>query len=274
MTNIILKEILVKYERRLEVFKDRKKEREMIEKLIRKKVSDNNKIIHILEAGCGRRWPYKLEGIPYVLTGVDIDKRALEMRKNTLADLDIAIEGDLTWINLDADKYDVIYCEFVLEHIKRADLVIKNFAKWVKPNGIIIIKIPDRNSVKGYITRITPFWFHIFFHRYILGSKFAGKPGYNPYKTYFHPIVSRSGLRDFCNENNNIDLEAEYGCCYRGPKSGLIIAMIKIFAKIISIISFGFLNCKHNDLLFILRKKDRVLKAAKSNRIDSALTIA
>jgi len=242
-------------ERYLELIEDRRQEHEIIERLIRKKAS-NSEPIHILEAGCGRKWPIRLEGIQYILTGVDTDKDALEIRKNTVADLHETIEGDLCSVDLGADRFDVIYCSFVLEHIKRADFVMKNFVKWAKPDGIIIIKVPDPRSVQGYITRITPHWFHVFYVRFILGNKNAGKPGYWPYPTYYHPIVSRSGIRCFCNDGgNNIVLHAEYGDGYHRPGQGYTKTLIHMFKKVINMISIGILSDKHTNLLFILRKK-------------------
>jgi len=242
-------------ERYLELIEDHRQEHEVIEKLIRKKAS-NSEPVHILEAGCGRKWPITLEGIQYFLTGIDIDKDALEIRKNSLCDLHETIEGDLCSVDLGADRFDVIYCSFVLEHIKRADIVIKNFVTWAKPDGIIIIKIPDPHSVQGYITRITPHWFHVFYYRFILGRKNAGKPGYPPYPTFYHPIVSRSGIRCFCNdERNNIALDAEYGDGYLRPGRGSMKTLIHMFKKVINIISIGFLSDQHTNLLLIMRKK-------------------
>lgn len=243
-------------ERYFELIEDSKQEHEIIERLIRKKAS-NSEPIHILEAGCGRRWPFRLEGIQYNLTCVDMDKDALEVRENTLSDLHETIEGDLCSIDLGADRYDVIYSSFVLEHIKRADLVMKNFVRWAKPNGIIIIKVPDANSVGGYITRITPHWFHIFYYRFILGNKDAGTPGYGPYPTYYHSIISRSGMRDFCNDrNNNIVLDVEYRSGFFRPGRGAMKILIHIIERVINIISLGSLSIKHSRLLYILRKKN------------------
>ena len=243
-------------EKYLELIEEQIQEHEIIERFIRKMVS-NDEPLQILEAGCGKRWPFKLEGIQHTLTGIDIDKDALEIRKNSVADLHETIEGDLYSVELEADSYDVIYCSFVLEHIKKADLVIENFVKWAKPNGIIIIKIPDPFSVQGYITRISPHWFHVFYYRFILGKKNTGKPGYGPYPTYYNPIVSRSGIHNFCNDvRNNITLEVEYGDGYFRPGRGFWKTLICIFKKGITIISFGVLTDKHTNLLYILRKKN------------------
>ena len=211
--------------------------------------------MHILEAGCGRKWPFQLEGINYILTGVDMDKAALDIRKNVLSDLHESIEGDLCLLDLGEDRFDVIYCSYVLEHIEKADVVLNNFVKWIKPNGIIIIKVPDPDSVHGYITRITPHWFHVFFYRFVQKKKNAGKPGYPPYPTYYNPVISRKGMRLFCN-NTNVVLDAEYGGGFFRPGKGALKPLIQIFKKFINIISIGVLSSKHSSLIYILSKKN------------------
>jgi SAM-dependent methyltransferase len=227
-------------------------EHDMIESIIKNKASKNEPI-HILEAGCGRRWPFRLEGIQYVLTGVDMDKEALEARKNTLSDLHETIEGNLCSVDLGTDRFDVIYSSYVLEHIKNADKVLENFARWVKPNGIIIIRIPDPCSVYGFFARITPHWFHVLYYRF-MGDKNAGKPGYAPYPTYYHPIVSRSGIHKFChNHDNGMVLDSEYGIDFK-PGQGVKKTLIQIIKKATNVISFGALSNRHTNLLYVIRK--------------------
>ncbi len=239
----------------LKLIESSRQEDEIIETHIKNKASDNGPI-QILEAGCGNHWPYSLGGIQYILTGVDMDKKALEIRKNTLSDLDEAIEGDLCSVDLGADRFDVVYCSFVLEHIQDADKVLDNFIKWTKENGIIIIKIPDPYSVAGFITRITPHWFHVFYHRYFLEIENAGKPGYAPYPTFYHPIVSRKGIHSLCdNRNGTVILDAEYGDGYVRQGQGAKKMLIHIIKKTVSILSIGFLSCKHSRLIYVIRKK-------------------
>src|SRR5690606_33965359 len=131
----------------------------------------------ILEAGCGNSWQLKLPGVKYVLTGVDLNEDALRIRKCERKDLDGVIHGDLRTVALDADQYDVIYNSFVLEHVQQAEHVLSNFCRWLKPGGILILRIPDPKSVYGFLSRLTPFWFHVFYKRFIAGIKTAGKPG-------------------------------------------------------------------------------------------------
>lgn len=241
----------------LKLIKNKNQESELIENILKQKTRDNEPL-QILEAGCGRKWPYNFKGLNYRLTGLDLDKAALEIRKNTQGDLDEIIEGDLSSVDLEENKYDAIYSSFVLEHIKDADVVIKNFIKWLKPDGIIILKLPDPYSAHGYITRISPFWFHIFYHRFIVGRKNAGKPGYGPYPTYYHPVISRKGMREFCNDkNNNVEIISEYGYEYSIHGKVFLKRLVNLFSKALNILSFGKLISRHVNILFILRKQEK-----------------
>ena len=112
--------------------------------------------LEILEAGCGRRWPLNLGDTNYRLMGVDLDETALSIRKSVVKDLDETILGDLRHVDLDENTYDIIYNSCVLEHIDNAKVVLQNFAKWLKPEGLLILRFPDRNSVYGFFTRINP----------------------------------------------------------------------------------------------------------------------
>lgn len=226
---------------------------EIMESHIRQKAVSGAPL-HILEAGCGRNWMLKLEGIRYVLTGVDLDRAALEVRKTTLKDLDEIFEGDLRYVDLGENRFDVIYNSFVLEHIEGAEVALRNFVKWLKPDGLIIIRIPDPNCVYGFITRISPHWFHVFYYRRIFGYQDAGKPGHAPYRAYYDPVVSRKGIRRFCQENN-LTIEAEYGEGYLKVGSGITQVLINLFTRMAHVLSLGFLSFQHTGLLYVLHKE-------------------
>jgi ubiquinone/menaquinone biosynthesis C-methylase UbiE len=125
------------------------------------------------------------------LTGIDLDEKALEIRENITKDLDETILGDLTKLDLEANKFDAIYSSYVLEHIDHAELVMQKFCQWLKPGGLNLLQIPDRDSVFGLITRTTPFFLHVLYKQYIQGNRNAGLPGCEPYPTYYHKVVSR-----------------------------------------------------------------------------------
>lgn len=209
--------------------------------------------IDILEAGCGQRWLLKLDGKRYRLVGVDLDKDALEIRRNVKKDLDEAICGDLRTISFGDRRFDVVYSAFVLEHITGAEDVLARMTDWLKPDGIIIIEIPDPDSVKGRVTKLTPHWFHIFYYRYILGKKTAGLPGYGPYRTIYDPVVSRQGIADFC-RRHGLRVESEYAFRTDGPSNPLKRAFVASITRLTSWLTLGTFSDKHADLLYVLRK--------------------
>ena len=65
--------------------------------------------MHIPEAGYGQFWPLDLKDIQFTLTGTDIDKDVLLLRKAKHNDLSEMIVGDLRFLDLEKHKYDVIY---------------------------------------------------------------------------------------------------------------------------------------------------------------------
>jgi len=237
---------------KLKMFDSEDQEVRLLEEHV-KKLFDGKSRLEILEAGCGRNWPLQLDGIKYRLTGVDIDHKALESRVNNVKDLDEAIVGDLRYLDLGSRKFDVIYNSFVLEHVENAGLVLEHFNHWLKPGGLLILKIPDRNTVFGFLTKITPFWFHVAYYKYVLGRKHAGKPGFGPYPTYYDQIVSRNGVREFSN-SHHLAINEEYGFCTYQAEKGIRTLLVLIVAIMISALSLGTLPWTHNNLTYVLKK--------------------
>jgi SAM-dependent methyltransferase len=237
----------------LRLTNSRQHEKEIIESCILGSIDYTAEVVEILEAGCGRQWPLDLKKLNYRLTGIDIDDTALSYRKNQQKDLDVAISGDLLDVELNEQSFDVIYCSFVLEHIQGAELAMKNFCKWLRPNGLLILKIPDPESVQGWITRNTPHWFHVLYYRYIVRSKYAGKQGFAPYPVYYDAIVSLQGVRAFC-ATFNFSVIAEYGDGYLRPGKGMMKVLVHSVKHFLSLLSLRRLSARHPNLLLILKK--------------------
>jgi SAM-dependent methyltransferase len=208
--------------------------------------------LNILEAGCGISWALDLDGVEYALTGVDLDKNALDIRKDRERDLDIAILGDLRNVCLQQSKFDVIYNSYVLEHIDGAEDVLENFIRWLNPGGILILRIPNRDSARGFLTRITPFWFHILYVKYIQGDETAGRPGHAPFPTFFDKIVSRNGIHEFC-KNKNLVIEEEYGGGI-GRKNSLFPLIERIVCWVLHMGSLKRLSFNYPVLIYVIKK--------------------
>lgn len=212
--------------------------------------------LEILEAGCGLDWPLDLAGVDYRLTGIDLDAAALQKRVETVGDLTEAIIGDLTVpATIPPGRYDVIYSSFVLEHIHDAEGAIVNMVNGLKPGGLLVLRIPDRDSVYGWTTRRMPFQVHIAYYRYFVRYPDAGKPGHSPFPTYYAPLISRDGIRDFC-ERSGCSILEERGHTYYVRGAGMRVRVARMYAKALWALSFGALAWRHNNLTYVLRKSD------------------
>jgi SAM-dependent methyltransferase len=207
----------------------------------------------VLEAGCGQKWGLDLGGMDLHITGVDLDEESMRIRRDNEGDLDEAIVGDLRTVDLGDRRFDLVYSSFVLEHVSGAERVLDRFVEWLNPGGVIVLRIPDRETVFGFIANHTPFWLHVAYWKYILRQGNAGKPGHGPFPTFYDAVVSRRGIHRFC-QSRGLRIGAEYGSNYYLKRLGRMGPLVHLVLKGIGAASFGRLSADHNNLLFVLEK--------------------
>jgi len=221
---------------------------------IQDKFKNSSDTIKILEAGCGRRWYLDIKELDCEITGLDISPEALEIRKTKKQDLDKIILGDLRTIELEKSSFDVIYSSYVLEHVDGAEKILDKFLDWLKPNGILMIRIPDGDTVKGFFTKHLPFWVHLFYLKYIQGRPNAGKPGYEPFPTPFDPIISRKAMHQYC-QQRNLQIKMEHSYLFKAKERFKALPMVgNMIVKMAEVISLGKLASNRVDLLLVIEK--------------------
>lgn len=118
--------------------------------------------IKLLEAGCGSASRIKLNASVYAV-GVDISREQLD--QNTM--LQEKILGDIQGCALPEQEFDIVICWMVLEHLSRPKDALRNLFRAVKPQGLLILGFPNLLSAKKALAKVTPFWFHKLFYRYM-----------------------------------------------------------------------------------------------------------
>lgn len=230
----------------LELLDSQEQETGCIEQVINEQFV--NRHIDVLDAGCGRKWQIKLD-MPYTITGIDADKAALDRRK----DLDVALMEDIRTVNLPENQFDLIYCSYVLEHVDGAEKLLARFLTWLKPNGLLVLRFPDKYTVFGFITRSTPHWVHVAYKKHLLKMKFAGADGHGPYPTVYDEIVSRSGMKQFC-RNEDLRVLGEWGIDSSLPKRGRLLWLRRAVIKATYMLSLGKLDSTYSNLTFVIEK--------------------
>lgn len=209
--------------------------------------------VRVLEAGCGHQWWLRPRDVDLHITGVDLDVDALRIRREEHRDLDEEVVGDLRNVSLPSDAFDVAYCSFVLEHVEGADQVLDTLAHAVRPGGRIIVRVPDGESVYGFLTKHSPHRTHVLYKKYIEGKKHAGEPGHAPYPTVYEPIVSVRGLRAWA-DAHGFDVEREYGTDTYLRVFRRLEPLARWSVRMIARISRGRLTAGHNNICVILAK--------------------
>lgn len=226
---------------------------ELFERRIREYAGSHPGKLRILEAGCGRRLYLDLAGVDYHLVGVDLDPASMRMRMDEVGDLHEAIVADLREVSLAPDAYDIVYCSFVLEHVAGAEQVLDRLTAALRPGGLLLLRIPDRDSVYGLLTRLSPYWLRVQYKRRIQGAKLAGTPGRGPFPPVYDRVVSWAGMTAYCALHRLTIVDA-YSSNFHVDHFGSLAAVADRGLRLVAKLSRGRLTADHNNLALVIRR--------------------
>jgi SAM-dependent methyltransferase len=206
--------------------------------------------VRIVEAGCGRKWALGDLGTEIQITGIDLDPEALRLRVEQRKDLDTAIQGDLMEVEVPAASYDMVFSSWVLEHLEDPEAALDRFFSWLRPGGLVVAILPDRDTAKGFLTRISPFFIHVWYYRWVMGRPTAGKPGYEPYHTHYGKVVGRKGIEEYCCRHGYRVVDEIAVRVARGD-FGLLT---RVVSKMVGWLSFGKLDGEYCDIAVVVEK--------------------
>ena len=112
-------------------------------------ISHYHKTGKILDIGCGTGEFLKLfKDAKWQTAGIEPDPDALKMAVKNY-DLDIKQEVEIK--NLETASFDIITMWHVLEHVPKLNERIEDLKRLIKPNGIIVIAVPNCTSLDAKI---------------------------------------------------------------------------------------------------------------------------
>jgi 2-polyprenyl-3-methyl-5-hydroxy-6-metoxy-1,4-benzoquinol methylase len=107
----------------------------------------------VLDVGCGIGIFSKYLDIKKNFTGLELSERAINYGK--INDIDIRNELIEDHALKNVEKYDIVTCFQVLEHIENPKKFISSLLKVLKKDGILIIAVPNNDSYLKYIPNNT-----------------------------------------------------------------------------------------------------------------------
>lgn len=217
-----------------------------------------SKPLRVVEAGCGRQWGLDVDPETCFITGIDSDSKALEARVRDHGDLHRSIVGDVQdRAAFELASADLVYSAYVLEHLARAEEAASAWADWLAPGGTLILIAPDAKSVWGWVAKNTPYAFHVWAYRALLGRPDAGKPGHAPYPVHYSPMLTVDGLMHFA-RSEGLEIEAIYAI---GDMQRNVTARDKIqnhlFAaikRLVNVVSIDRLSWRHDNLAVVMSR--------------------
>jgi ubiquinone/menaquinone biosynthesis C-methylase UbiE len=120
----------------------------------------------VLDVGCGNRSDLsrylRNNGYNITIHGIDIDDYA----KNN-PDVDQVYIGSAEEMPFIDSTYDVVFSQFLLEHVEDAKKTLASMTRVLKEEGTLLITIPNPISPEGLVTKLTPYSFHIYFKKVV-----------------------------------------------------------------------------------------------------------
>jgi SAM-dependent methyltransferase len=220
--------------------------------------------LRVLDAGCGSEMNIELPANAHVV-GIDVSSEALVQN----ASLDERIVGDLETIELRPKSFDLIVCWDVLEHLRRPGRVLDGFAGALAEEGLLVLGAPNVLSVKGVVTKYTPYSFHRWIYRRAASSRSA------PHRTFLRLAMSPRAVRRWA---LRAGLTVEYLGYYEAPIQARLRQTLglsgwrwKAIGTAVRTLSLGVIATDDSDYLAILSNRSP-LAARAGSRLGVALT--
>jgi hypothetical protein len=210
--------------------------------------------VTILQAGCTTAEdldvePLRAAGARLSVSMIDEDSEVTRAAVAHHQSMSGAILGDLRIVPLPPRAYDIVQCSSLLDRIEHAELVLDRLSAAVKPGGLLLLRIRDRDSAGGFLDRALPG----LARRAIWRKRKPGEPG--PHTAVYERLASSRGVQAYVLMHGLVIAERGAlgglaGGLRRGPH-GYLTAQ-----KLVAWLSRGRLTSAHEDLLYVIRKPE------------------
>lgn len=210
--------------------------------------------IAILQAGCTTAEDLNTDalraaGARLAVSMIDEDSEVTRAAVAQDQSMHQAILGDLRTVPLPPRAYDIVQCSSLLGRIEHAELVLDRLSGAVKPGGLLLLRVCDRDSAAGFLDRVLPG----LVRRFIWHKRQPGAPG--PHGAVYERVASAQGIQAYVTAHGLVIAErAALGGLTGGLPPGPhgYLAAQRLVARL----SRGRLTPAHEDVLYVIRKPE------------------
>jgi SAM-dependent methyltransferase len=159
------------------------------------------------------------------------------------------ILGDLRAVPLPPRSFDVVYCAFLLERIPNAALVLDRFVATLRPGGLLLLRIRDRNCAAAVLDRSAPEPLR----RALWDRLHPGEPG--PFPAVYDPLTSARGIESYATAHGLVITRRE-SARTRPDRPVRLAAALRVTRILIGWLSRNRRTDAHDELLYVIRKPE------------------
>jgi hypothetical protein len=157
--------------------------------------------------------------------------------------------GDLRAAALHPRSFDIVQCVRLLDRISPAELVLDRLVAAIKPGGLLLLQIRDRDSAAGFLDRVLP----NLPRRHLWRVCQPGRPG--PYPAVYEPLTSVRGVYDYARLRGLVIAERQVRGGQAGSRRGTPRWYLSV-QRLVARLSRGRLTDAHEEVLFVVRKPE------------------
>ena len=207
----------------------------------------------VLEAGCGARAHLTYPASARV-AGIDISPVQLRRHEGRAR----LAQGDVTALPVATGAMDLVVCWDVLEHLPEPQAALSELARVLRPGGVAVLALPNILSLKGLVTRFTPWWFHVWVYRRVLGDASVGTDASDQFPTAFRFVLRASALRRLAAAAG---LQVQALWLYEGPvpqhlrrRHRVADVLLGVAGRVTRLLSVGRYDTTHSDIVLVLTR--------------------
>jgi hypothetical protein len=157
--------------------------------------------------------------------------------------------GDLRAAALHPRSYDIVQCVRLLDRIRHAELVLDRLVAALKPGGLLLLQISDRDCAAGFLDRVLP----NLSRRQLWRKRQPGRPG--PYPAVYEPLTSVRGVYDYARLRGLVIAERQVRGGQAGSHGGTPRWYLTV-QRLVARLSRGRLTDAHEEVLYVMRKPE------------------
>ena len=189
----------------------------------------------------------RMAGCDVVVTQIDDDSPAARAALAGHPELGACKLCDLRMASLAPRSVDIVHCALLLERISNAELVLDRLTETLRPGGLLLLQIGDRDCTTGFLDRVLPRPLRALMWRALR----PGGPG--PYRAVYERLVSERGIQSYILRRGLVIAQRETLSLLPGRRRPLWLLAVRGLA---TGLSRGRLSSAHDELRYVIRKPE------------------